>query len=141
MRRPARERLRELLGRRSKPFPKLRELQEQVSWIASVGSVDGLIEWLDAREALGLLDRDQFSYARDVVVVCLGLSNERLDAQMPPPKQRRPWDEQLALINAREAKRRQNWRPVGYRVTPKPPSTAERMAAAWERLTDKGQAA
>ena len=61
-RRPARERLRGYLSRRSKNNPRLLELQEQASWIASVGTVDGLIAWLEAREELGLLDSEQLRY-------------------------------------------------------------------------------
>ena len=153
--RSARERLRDLLARRSKHYSSLRELQAQASWIASVGTVDGLLEWLHAREALGLLDQQQLSYARAVVCAGLALINEHLDAQMPPPQPRRSWEEQLALINARESARRAALPPTGYHVKPKPKpkpkprvrrrtpspppaserqSLMDRMAAAWKRL-------
>ena len=97
--------------------------------------------------------------------------NEALGPLPERPKPRRSWEEQCRLINERETKRRENLPPVGYRCTSKPKATRkpkpkpsirhrtppeapvtpapaprrlsmlERMAAAWERLTDKGQAA
>ena len=153
--RSARERLRGHLSCRSKIHPRLLELQEQTSWIASVGTVDGLIAWLEAREELGLLDSEQLRYARNVVLAAVALINEHLDAQLPPEPPRRPWAEQLALINERESARRAAERPTGYHVKPKPKpkpkprvrrrtpspppaserqSLMDRMAAAWKRL-------
>ena len=82
--RPACERLRGYLSRRSKNNPRLLELQEQASWIASVGTVDGLIAWLEAREDLGLLDSPQLRYAHGVVSAAMALINEYMDAQLAP---------------------------------------------------------
>ena len=82
--RPPRERLRNHLRIPSKIHPKLRELQEQAAWIASVGTVDGLIAWLEAREDLGLLDSLQLRYAHGVVSAAMALINEYMDAQLAP---------------------------------------------------------
>ena len=148
--RPPRERLRDYLRVRSKVHPRLRELQEQAAWVASVSTVEGLIAWLEAREDLGLLDSPQLRYAHGVVAAAMALINEYMDAQLPPKPPRRTWAEQLALLNERETQRRLNDPPVGYRFKPKHPpvppaaerqrSMLERMAAAWERLADRGQA-
>lgn len=147
--RTAREQLRGLLKQRAQ-FRELRELQEQTRWVASVGSVDGLISWLEARQELGLLNDRHLKYSRCVVKACKRLITEHIRWQAPKPTPRRPWEEQMALINERESARRAALPPVGYRCTPKPKpkprrrkpsppapncqSMLERMAAAWKRL-------
>ena len=144
------ERLARLLKQRSK-FPEVSAFKDHARDVARLGGADGLDCWIEARRDLGLLDGRYLSrVADDLQAAALKVLDEAAPS-LPRQKRRRSWEDQMALLNERETQRRRNTPPVGYRFKPKHPpvppaaerrrSMLERMAAAWERLVEKGQAA
>ena len=156
---PPRERLARLL-KQSSSIPEVRAFRQQVRDIYSMGGPLGVDNWIEARRDLGLLSGRLVNRAADELQGAIGTL---IDEATSPPEPAKPtglsWEERQRLINARETKSRQNIRPVGYRppphrkpkpkprvqrqrplspTTPPDPkrlSLLERMAAAWDRLS------
>ena len=144
------ERLARLLKQRSR-FPQVAAFKAHALDVARLGGADGLDCWIEARRDLGLLNDRHLSRAADELQSAALKALDEAEPPLPRQKRRRNWEDQKALLNERETQRRRNTPPVGYRFKPKHPpvppaeerrrSMLERMAAAWERLVDKGQAA
>ena len=156
------ERFAGLLKQTSK-IPELKDFREQARDVFRIGGAEGLDYWVDARRELGLLDDPMVAKAANGLQAAIGSAINEALGPLPKPKPRRSWEEQCRLINEREAQRRENLPPVGYRCTskdkpkprpkprvqrqrplsptttpaPKPMSLLERMAAAWGRLTPR----
>jgi len=156
---PPRERLARLL-KQSSSIPELREFRQQVRDVYSMGGPLGVDNWIEARRDLGLLSGRLVNRAADELQGAIGTL---IDEATIPPEPAKPtglsWEEKLARLNERETKSRQNVAPVGYRPPPhrkpkpkprvqrqrplspttppgpKPTSLLERMAAAWDRLS------
>ena len=155
----AKERLARLLKQGSS-IPELGEFRQQVRDIYSMGGPLDVDNWIEARRDLGLLVHRNVVKAAVDLQGCIG---SVIDEATSPPEPAKPtglsWEERQRLINARETKSRQNIAPVGYRPPPhrkpkpkprvqrqrplspttppepKPTSLLERMAAAWDRLS------
>ena len=149
------------LLKQSSTIPEVKVFREQARDVFRLGGADGLDSWIDARRDLGLLDDPLVARAASgLQSAATSAINEAL-GPLPEPKPRRCWQEQRAMLNARETKRRENLPPVGYRCSrkpkpkprpkprvqrqrplsptttpdPKPMSLLDRMAADWDRLT------
>ena len=134
-----RERLRGILNRRSHRHDELHDLQFQVDWITAVATLPGLIDWLEAREALGLyLETATRRWVSEVVNAA---TDVLLESFRKPTQQPRPstltYEQRLELINERERQRREASRP---KPIVKPLTTAERMQRAYARLEQRGAA-
>lgn len=159
----ARERLARLLKQGSS-IPEVREFRSQARDVCAMGGPLGLDSWIEARRDLGLLSGRLVNRAADDLQGCIcSLIEEATKPASPAPPAGPSWEERQRLINERETKRRQNVAPVGYRPPPhqepkpkrkrKPrvqrqrplsPTTSpdpkrlsllERMALAWDRLS------
>ena len=156
---PPRERLARLL-KQSSSIPEVRAFRQQVRDIYLMGGPLGVDNWIEARRDLGLLSGRMVNRAADELQGAIGTL---IDEATSPPEPAKPtgpnWEERQRLINERETKRRQDVPPVGYRppphrkpkpkprmqrqrplspTTPPEPkrlSLLERMAAAWDRLS------
>ena len=142
--------------------PEINDFREQARDVFRVGGAAGLACWIEARRDLELLNDPAVAKAANGLQLAAARAIIEDIGLLPESrKPRRSWEEQLALINERERKRRENLPPVGYRCTskdkpkprpkprvqrqrplsptttpaPKPMSLLERMAAAWGRLT------
>ena len=131
--------------------PEINDFREQARDVFRVGGAAGLACWIEARRDLELLNDPAVAKAANGLQLAAARAIIEDIGLLPESrKPRRSWEEQLALINERERKRRENLPPVGYRCTPKPKpkprrrkpsppapncqSMLERMAAAWKRL-------
>ena len=99
----------------------------------------GLIDWLEAREELGLYrEIATRRWVREVITAGTDLV---LESFRKPTQQPRPstltYEQRLALINERERQRREASRP---KPIVKPLTTAERMQRAYARLEQRGAA-
>ena len=126
-------------------YPEVEVFHESARDVVRLGGVPGLDAWLIARFDLGLLHQtaELKRAAADLERCTEAVDTDALAKKQPKPC--RSWEEQLALINERETKRR-NTNPTPPRCTPsKPPtltpeptkaprrlSLKERMAAAYE---------
>ena len=114
--------------------PEVREFKQQCRWICSVGTLNGLAAWVDARDVMGLFDTPELQKA-SLSVLC---SISRWEALIDAERQEReaanhvPWETRMQLINEREKQRRANCPPVGHRITRRKLSLQERMAAGAE---------
>ena len=162
---PPRERLAALLKQGSS-IPELKDFRNQCRDVFRLGGVIGLDEWIEARRDLGLFPTRQVERAADDLQFALGrVIDQAMANSAPRAPVSMSWEEKLARLNERETKRRQNTPPVGYRppphrkpkpqpkpkprverqrplsptTTPEPKrlSLLERMAAAWDRLSQK----
>ena len=158
---PPRERLARLL-KQSSSIPEVRAFRQQVRDIYSMGGPLGVDNWIEARRDLGLLVHRNVVKAADDLQGCIGsVIDEATQPSSPAAPAGPSWEERQRLINERETKRRQNVAPVGYRppphrqpkpkprvqrqrllspTTPPDPkrlSLLERMAAAWDRLSQR----
>ena len=156
---PPRERLAALLKQGSS-IPELKDFRNQCRDVFRLGGVLGLDYWIEARRDLGLFPTRQVERAADDLQAALGrVFDEATTKPAPAPGPSLTWEQRVELINERETKSRQNIAPVGYRPPPhrkpkpkprvqrqrplspttppepKPTSLLERMAAAWDRLS------
>ena len=156
---PAKERLAALLKQRGSQ-PEIRAFREQCRDVFRLGGVLGLDYWIEARRDLGLITDPLVERAATDLQSALGrVIDQAMANSAPSAPVSMSWEEKLARLNEREAKSRQNIAPVGYRPPPhrkpkpkprvqrqrplspttppepKPTSLLERMAAAWDRLS------
>ena len=154
-----RQRLARML-KQSSSIPELKQFREEVRTVYSLGGVMGVDSWIEARRDLGLFVHPNVVKAADDLQGCIGSVIDEATKPASPASPVGPnWEERQRLINERETKSRQNVAPVGYRppphrkpkpkprvqrqrplspTTPPEPkrlSLLERMAAAWDRLS------
>ena len=109
-------------------IPELKDFREQARDVFRLGGAEGLECWIDARRELGLLvDPAVAKAASGLQAAVASAINEAL-GPLPKPKP------SVRHRTPPEA-------PVTPAPAPRRLSMLERMAAAWDRLTDKGQAA
>ena len=101
--------------------PEINDFREQARDVFRVGGAAGLACWIEARRDLELLnDPAVAKAAKGLQLAAARAIIEDIGLLPESRKPRRSWEEQLALINERERKRRENLPPVGYRGTSKP---------------------
>ena len=158
---PAKERLAALLKQRGSQ-PEIRAFREQCRDVFRLGGVLGLDYWIEARRDLGLITDPLVERAATDLQLVLGrVIDQAMANSSTAATVSMSWEEKLARLNERETKSRQNVAPVGYRppphrkpkpkprvqrqrplspTTPPEPkrlSLLERMAAAWDRLSQR----
>lgn len=117
-------------------YPEVRRFKEDCRWICSVGSLHGLAAWVDARDAMGLLDETVELQKASLSVLC---TIGRWEALIQQEREERraakhvPWEIRQQMIVEREQQRRANYPTVGHRITRRKLSLQERMAAGAEK--------
>ena len=132
--RPPKERLAAILKSNS-TLEGVKEFRVQCRDVYRLGGVFGLDHWVEARRDLGLLENPDLEKVADDLQGAIGSVIDSLTLKPQPEKEEGlSWDERLELINKREAHQRRQVPKVGHYITRRPPTCAERMAAAYDRL-------
>ena len=99
-----------------------------------LGGVIGLYEWIEARRDYGLVENRDVLKAADELQGALGSAIDAATVKPEPKQSELSWEEKLEQINKREEHQRRHVPRVGCYVTRRPPTCAERMAAAFDEL-------
>ena len=125
-------RLTEMVNQGSKS-PDTNHFKQQCRDVFGLGGAWALFDWIEARRELGLLDSPKIEKIANDLQRTAGKVIETQITKALKPKPRKPWEEQMKLINQRETERRQA-EQLRFANPVKPVSTSQRMAAAWTRL-------
>ena len=116
-------------------IPELAHFRSQCRDVFKLGGVMGLYEWVEARVEKGLLGEEKTVHkAADDLQGAIGSVIDAATKKPEPQQSGLSWDEKLERINKREDHNRRHVPRVGHYITRRAPTTAERMATAYDRL-------